>query len=492
VHKKIIQWQNVVTQILSAIVLVWTTKKRRKSTPILMAGTANQFSLRHSVPAYAMAALPLISPVPIQEVQLLDYAVAHKSVNSSYGLTANASDTYVIGKDPYTSDEQRVRDQYEINDTDWHEVSFKEVNGLSSCKLALHQDWIESHDYMVDGIVNMNLPEQGISGPFKITSIRHIQPQKIPVDEDSDDDYEYRPVTGLFTHQSDDVFSIGFTNATSLGVTATHPIYSTTYHDWRLAGELEVGERVLTYKGEATVSSTEKRAGSETVYNLEVKDLHNFLVGDEGVVVHNACARSILGDVEFKARKDYYKSIGHSASEAEELVELEALKSGLIDEAIASGQNVSKGLAKSIRDAARDFSFEMHNELLGQIGNATANVVGEVTLDIVLNDGTRFTVYADQVANDGGDLHIGEAKYSTKAKDWGKEWRSAATDNQKKFIAALNSSTITSITPRGDSVKLGALGLTHGHSFYPSKVKSYRLFGSNAGSKSVRNILKLF
>ena len=80
-----------------------------------------------------------------------------------------------------------------------------------------------------------------------------------------------------------------FTTAPSLGVTATHPIYSTTYHDWRLAGELEVGERVLTFKGEATVTSTEKRAGSETVYNLEVKDLHNFLVGDAGVVVHNGC-----------------------------------------------------------------------------------------------------------------------------------------------------------------------------------------------------------
>ncbi len=302
-HKKIIQWQNVVTQILSAIVLVWTTKKRRKSTPILMAGTANQFSLRHSVPAYAMAALPLISPVPIQEVQLLDYAVAHKTVNSSYGLTANASETYVIGKDPYTSDEQRVRDQYEINDTDWHEVSFKEVNGLSSCKLALHQDWIKSHDYMVDGIVNMNLPEQGISGPFKITSIRHIQPQKIPVDEDPDDEYEYRSVTGLFTHQSDDVYTIGFTNHPSLGVTATHPIYSTTYHDWRLAGELEVGEHILTYQGEATVSSTEKRAGSEPVYNLEVMDLHNFLVGDEGVVVHNTGLCDLLKSLFTKYSK---------------------------------------------------------------------------------------------------------------------------------------------------------------------------------------------
>ena len=72
-----------------------------------------------------------------------------------------------------------------------------------------------------------------------------------------------------------------------IGVTATHPIYSATHRDWRLAGELEVGEQVLTSYGEATVSKTEKRAGSEAVYNLEIKDLHNFLVGENGVVVHN-------------------------------------------------------------------------------------------------------------------------------------------------------------------------------------------------------------
>jgi hypothetical protein len=94
-----------------------------------------------------------------------------------------------------------------------------------------------------------------------------------------------------------------FSNAHHLGVTFTHPIYSTTYHDWRLAGELEVGERVLTYKGEATVSSTEKRAGSETVYNLEVKDLHNFLVGDEGVVVHNTGLCDLLKSLFTKYSK---------------------------------------------------------------------------------------------------------------------------------------------------------------------------------------------
>ena len=75
-------------------------------------------SIRNNIPAYAIAVLPLISPVPIQDVQIFDHAVAHKSVNSSYSLTASNDDTFIIGKDPYTSDQQRSRDQYEIFDTD--------------------------------------------------------------------------------------------------------------------------------------------------------------------------------------------------------------------------------------------------------------------------------------------------------------------------------------------------------------------------------------
>jgi hypothetical protein len=240
---------------------------------------------RTTTAAYALAAMPVA--VPIQDVQLLDYAVAHKSVNASYGLTASNDDTYILGKDPYTSDQQRERDEYKINDTDWNEVTFEQLDGTSTCKLALHNDWITNHSYVVDGIVNMNLPEQGISGPFKITSIKHIIPQKKPVDEDENDEWEYRPVTGLFTHHSDAVHNITFSNSETLGVTAPHPIFSTTHNDWRLAGELEVGEKVLTYHGEATVTKTEKKGGSEKVYNLEVKDLHNFLVSDVGIVVHN-------------------------------------------------------------------------------------------------------------------------------------------------------------------------------------------------------------
>jgi hypothetical protein len=258
-----------------------------------MASTSNQFTLRNAVPAYAMAALPIIS-VPIQDVQLFDYAVAHKSVNASYGLQANNDDTYVIGNDPYTSDQQRSRDQYEINDTDWNEVTFEQIDGTSKCKLALNYYWIEKNNYSVDAIVNMNLPEQGISGPFKITSIKHITPQKKPVDEDEADDYEYRPVTGLFVHQSNEVWKIKFDNGTELGVTNNHPIYSVSKGDWQHAGHLEIGEEVLAKGGNTKVASKERDLTVQPVYNLEVKDLHNFLVGDVGVVVHNLCNKALI------------------------------------------------------------------------------------------------------------------------------------------------------------------------------------------------------
>ncbi len=165
---------------------------------------------------------------------------------------------------------------------------FEEVLGASTAKFALHDDWIDQKGYEVDGVVNLNLPEQGINGPFRIISIRHILPQKKPTDEDEGDDYDYRPVTALFTHESDQVYDIGFDNGESLGITYQHPIFSLSIDNWKLAEELQIGERILTHKGEAKVVSIDKKFGSEVVYNLEVKDLHNFLVANSGIVVHNS------------------------------------------------------------------------------------------------------------------------------------------------------------------------------------------------------------
>lgn len=315
-----------------------------KDTPVLMAVN----TIGNSGKVYAMAAMMPFAMVPLDDTPLLGYALANKTVNSSYQLTAsNDEDVYMVlmNGDPYTSAEQKQRDLYVINDTQWHSVSFEGLQSSSMCHLAMHQDWITNHGYVVDGIVNMNLPEQddrlfsdegrkssdtksldkqgtesnwisastnslkvgwnvgdiqylnmpemGISGPFRITAIKHILPQKKP-ESDPGEGYEWKPVTGLFVHQSDQVHNISFDNNETVGVTAPHPIFSTTFNDWRLAGELEVGEKVLTYHGESTVTKTEKKGGREAVYNLEVKDLHNFLVGESGVVVHNNCINALF------------------------------------------------------------------------------------------------------------------------------------------------------------------------------------------------------
>jgi hypothetical protein len=236
--------------------------------------------------------MPIVA-VPIQEVQLLDYAVAHETINSGYGLTASVDDKVYLGLadlDQYTSDQQRERDQYEINDTDWYEVVFEEVRGSSTAKLALHDDWINQKGYLVNEVVNMNLPEQGISGQFRVTSIKHILPQKKPVDDETDD-FGLQPITGIFVHESDNVWALRFDNGDTLGVTYNHPIYSVTAGDWRLAGELAIGDEVLTREDVAILAGKKHLLGSQQVWNLEVREWHNFLVGESGIVVHNSCNR---------------------------------------------------------------------------------------------------------------------------------------------------------------------------------------------------------
>lgn len=328
-----------------------------KDTPVLMANKSNntsqsRFKISNAKSLAVAAAMPIVA-VPIQEVQLLDYAVAHETVNEQNNLIASTDEDLYLGllnEDPYTSDQQRERDEYEINDTDWYSVSFEQVNGTSKCHFALHDDWIQKQGYEADKVVILNLPEQGINGPFRVTAIKHILPQKKP-SEDAGDGYDWKPVTGLFEHQSNQVYTISFDNGESLGVTYQHPIYSVTAGDWKLAGELEIGEEVLTKSGNSKVVSSTKKRGSETVYNLEVQELHNFLVGESGVVVHNSCLDAFMKmffgkftkkKVPGKKWVDYAEESGlaKTVKDLDEVKKLERL-----------GENMQKRMTHLVKDS---------------------------------------------------------------------------------------------------------------------------------------------
>jgi hypothetical protein len=73
----------------------------------------------------------------------------------------------------------------------------------------------------------------------------------------------------------------------TLGVTAEHPIYSIDRQGFVLASDLREGERLLTKTGITKLVTKVIEQQAQPVYNLEIRQWHNFLVGSSGVVVHN-------------------------------------------------------------------------------------------------------------------------------------------------------------------------------------------------------------
>ncbi|MBC6992874.1 Hint domain-containing protein [Neolewinella lacunae] len=333
------------------------------------------------------------APVPIDSVQLFDYVVAHATINQP-----DDPEAY----DPYTSAQQRQRDNYELDSTNWYEVGFAEVNGSSSCRLALHQEWMAVQGIAEVGqLYHLNLPEQGLSGPAHVTSIRHILPQKRPVDENPDDDFGFQPVTAIFTHRSNDVWTLRFDNGDSLGVTYNHPIYSVTAQDWRLAGELTAGEEVLTRSGTAFLTEKARSLGVTPVWNLEVKGWHNFLVGVSGIVVHNTgnCFNKLLDlffnlkfgkwtrkRVEGKKWVDYINESGiPSLTEIDQLESLgEKLKMRMVglDKSPQNGRNfpgidalIEGGNPLSLKTAGRGNEGGALRELISKANNLNDGIV---------------------------------------------------------------------------------------------------------------------
>jgi hypothetical protein len=103
---------------------------------------------------------------------------------------------------------------------------------------------------------------------------------------------------------------------TTLGVTAEHPIYSLDRQGFVLASDLREGERLLSKTGITKLVTKVIEQQSQPVYNLEIRQWHNFLVGSSGVVVHNACfenLKAIIDDLDpverEKKLREYLKDV---------------------------------------------------------------------------------------------------------------------------------------------------------------------------------------
>ena len=185
-------------------------------------------------------------------------------------------------------------DYEEITPFTWKWIDFelpKPDGTLTKVNLRRPHWWLK--EMGADGIgkkVYLNMPELGSQGWATVTAIRVNQLDTRFWDENRDGDYVSRPITGKFTHESNDVYNLYFgDNEKPLGVTGSHPIWSVDRNDWVGATDLKIGEKVKTQDKEVTLVSKEKVEGRHTVYNLEVYKDHNFLVSANKILVHNSC-----------------------------------------------------------------------------------------------------------------------------------------------------------------------------------------------------------
>ncbi|WP_412104205.1 polymorphic toxin-type HINT domain-containing protein [Streptomyces europaeiscabiei] len=207
-----------------------------------------------------------------------------------------------------------------------------------------------------------------------------------------------KPVTDRFAHQDDDLVDVTVRSADGrpsvLRTTADHPFWNDTLQTWTTAAELRPGDRLNTATDtHARVVGVTDRAGSATMYNLTVDDLHTYyvLVGSTTVLVHNECPPSIalgytrtadndwaLADFADRTGAKMYQDWGDGnwtstvkeALDPKSTVQIHFNLEGIDDAA---------GLARSMDGVASPGAGDYTAWELSQIKNAPASVQARVT-----------------------------------------------------------------------------------------------------------------
>lgn len=141
-------------------------------------------------------------------------------------------------------------------------------------------DWLEALEARLGGPILLDIPEMNAYGEAQVLSISQCPPIR-PGDG--------RVVVGKFRHTSGDIIDLGVSGVSEpIGTTADHPFWSETREEFVEAGDLKIGELLLSVTGEVIpVTSLSRRGPPEPVYNLQVHSEHVYFVSSEGVLVHN-------------------------------------------------------------------------------------------------------------------------------------------------------------------------------------------------------------
>ena len=155
--------------------------------------------------------------------------------------------------------------------------------------------WLDQQQATVGGTIHLVMSEMGLDGEARVLAID-------PCPEIEPDDGTGRMiVTGTMKHLAANVLEVEIAGELQpLGVTDTHPIWSEDRQDFVVAGQLRTGERLKQSNGTLTQVTriTPMRGPPVMVYNLEIDGEHVYHVGENGLLVHNACPLQQAAEAE--------------------------------------------------------------------------------------------------------------------------------------------------------------------------------------------------
>jgi RHS repeat-associated protein len=150
-------------------------------------------------------------------------------------------------------------------------------------------DWTDDQDDIAPQCFAKETSVAVKGGRVPIESLR--KGDKVLAFNEKTNALEEKVVVRAFTIERADSFVVETENE-RIHTTYEHPFFEKT-KGWTAAGALSPGDRLMVFEGgqaEAVVVGTSRATGEIIVHNLEVEGLHTFLVGEDGVAVHNVSA----------------------------------------------------------------------------------------------------------------------------------------------------------------------------------------------------------
>ena len=99
---------------------------------------------------------------------------------------------------------------------------------------------------------------------------------------------EIDEVSQVMVNKSIDYLKVTLEDDTVIRVTETHPFYDKKSDSWKPISEFEIGDTVTTSENnDIKIKSIERVEKEEIVYNMEVKNNHNYYVSKSNILVHN-------------------------------------------------------------------------------------------------------------------------------------------------------------------------------------------------------------